>query len=164
MLVLSRRLNEKILLPNTDTTVQVVSIKPGVVRIGIDAPPDVIILREELQSQLTERAYARRTQPRADAGAADLRMLLHQVRDQLKAATVGLGLLQLQLDMQALGDAKATIADLRQALQMLHCGVDGELEQTPSKPSIRAGTVENAAAVDSDHDLAHQLEDQLCCV
>jgi carbon storage regulator len=165
MLVLSRRLNEKILLPNTDTTVQVVAIRPGVVRLGIDAPPDVIILREELQSAGSERAGAKRTLPRADAGAANLRALLRQVGDQLKAATIGLGLLQLQLDMHELDDAKATIADLRQALQTLHCGVDGELEQAPSKPSVpAAATGENAAADDSDHDLDHEREGQLCCV
>jgi carbon storage regulator CsrA len=48
MLVLSRRLHEKILLPGLDIAVQVVAIKPGVVRLGIDAPPEVRICREEL--------------------------------------------------------------------------------------------------------------------
>jgi carbon storage regulator CsrA len=49
MLVLSRKLHQKILFPGMNTTVQVVSIKHGVVRLGIEAPPDVIVLREELQ-------------------------------------------------------------------------------------------------------------------
>jgi carbon storage regulator len=48
MLVLSRRPNEKIVLPGLGITVQVVSVKPGVVRLGIDAPPAVQVLREEL--------------------------------------------------------------------------------------------------------------------
>jgi two-component system, OmpR family, response regulator len=48
MLVLSRRLNEKIMLPDLDVTFQVMSIKGGVVRIGIDAPKHVGIVREEL--------------------------------------------------------------------------------------------------------------------
>ena len=38
MLVLSRRLNEKIMFPDLDITFQVLSIKGGVVRIGIVAP------------------------------------------------------------------------------------------------------------------------------
>src|SRR5690349_3214102 len=47
MLVLSRRLNEKLLFPGLQTSVQVVSIKPGVVRLGIQAPSEVRVLREE---------------------------------------------------------------------------------------------------------------------
>jgi carbon storage regulator CsrA len=48
VLVLSRRLNEQIVLPELNITIQIVAIKPGVVRIGIEAPPDVPVLREEL--------------------------------------------------------------------------------------------------------------------
>jgi len=48
MLVLSRRLNEKVVLPGLGVTVQVVSVKPGVVRLGIEAPRGVLVLREEL--------------------------------------------------------------------------------------------------------------------
>jgi carbon storage regulator CsrA len=48
MLVLSRHLGEKIVLPSLDVTIQVVAVKSGVVRIGIDAPPEVAIVREEL--------------------------------------------------------------------------------------------------------------------
>ena len=48
MLVLSRRLNEKVVLPGLGVTVQVVSVKPGVVRLGIEAPPEVQVLRAEL--------------------------------------------------------------------------------------------------------------------
>jgi len=51
MLVLSRRLNERILLPTVPAAVQVVSIKPGVVRLGIEAPAQVPVLREELRPQ-----------------------------------------------------------------------------------------------------------------
>ena len=48
MLVLSRRLNEKVVLPGLNVTVQVVSAKAGVVRLGIEAPPEVQVLRAEL--------------------------------------------------------------------------------------------------------------------
>jgi len=49
--VLSRRLNEKIVIPSINTAVQVVSVKPGVVRLGIQAPPEVTVLREEIVPQ-----------------------------------------------------------------------------------------------------------------
>ena len=48
MLVLSRRLNQKILLPSINASVEVVAIKGNVVRIGVIAPPNVTVLREEL--------------------------------------------------------------------------------------------------------------------
>ena len=53
MLVLSRRIEEKIVLPGLGVTVQVLSIKGNVVRLGIDAPQDVKIFREELLAQDT---------------------------------------------------------------------------------------------------------------
>lgn len=48
MLVLSRRLNQKILLPSINASVEVVAVKGNVVRLGVVAPPDVTVLREEL--------------------------------------------------------------------------------------------------------------------
>lgn len=47
MLVLSRKLNEKIVI-NGNITVTVVKIDRNQVRIGIDAPGDVPVYREEL--------------------------------------------------------------------------------------------------------------------
>ena len=48
MLVLSRRPDEKILLPTVPVLVKVISANAGLVRLGFDAPADVPILREEL--------------------------------------------------------------------------------------------------------------------
>ena len=59
MLVLSRRLNEKIVLPGLNLTIQVVAIKPGVVRIGIQAPPDIPIMRDELLDRAQTPATTR---------------------------------------------------------------------------------------------------------
>jgi carbon storage regulator CsrA len=48
MLVLTRRIQEKVVLPGLGVTIQVLAIKGGVVRIGIEAPMDVPIFRAEL--------------------------------------------------------------------------------------------------------------------
>ena len=51
MLVLSRRPGEKLLFPDFDTVVQVVSIQGGAVRLGIEAPREVQVLRAELNEK-----------------------------------------------------------------------------------------------------------------
>ena len=53
MLVLSRRISEKIVLPTLATTVQVVSVKAGVARLGIEAPDAVPVFREEVLDRLS---------------------------------------------------------------------------------------------------------------
>ena len=56
MLVLSRRLNEKVVLPGLGITVQVLAIRRGAVRLGIEAPPGVTVLREELVDKSQQSA------------------------------------------------------------------------------------------------------------
>ena len=48
MLILSRKIDESILLGD-DIRVKVISIDKGIVKLGIDAPNHVSILREELK-------------------------------------------------------------------------------------------------------------------
>src|SRR5262249_60106184 len=56
MLVLSRRLNEKLVLPDLNTSIQVVSLTPNAVALGVEAPQEVRILREEVPDRRTEWA------------------------------------------------------------------------------------------------------------
>lgn len=51
MLVLSRKVGERILIGD-HIAVTVVRVGPGVVRIGVEAPADMPIVREELKEQL----------------------------------------------------------------------------------------------------------------
>ncbi|MEO8495030.1 MAG: carbon storage regulator, partial [Planctomycetota bacterium] len=48
MLVLSRKENERLLLPTLNISIEVVRIQGNTVRLGIDAPQDVPILRHEI--------------------------------------------------------------------------------------------------------------------
>lgn len=53
MLILSRKADESIVI-NDNITIKVVSIDKGVVKLGIDAPSDVSILRSELTKAVTQ--------------------------------------------------------------------------------------------------------------
>ena len=55
MLVLSRKLGERILVPHCDLTVTVVAIEGKTVRLGISAPAEVGVYREELWSEICEQ-------------------------------------------------------------------------------------------------------------
>jgi len=81
MLVLSRRLNEKIVFPGTQISVQVVAIRPGSVRLGIEAPRSVTVLREELPDRTTEWGPSPAPGHRSQA---DLRKTIRNLRHRLK--------------------------------------------------------------------------------
>lgn len=60
MLVLSRKKNESIVIGG-NIVVTVVEVRGNSVRLGIDAPADVVVHREEVQ-RLIERSSARKLQ------------------------------------------------------------------------------------------------------
>jgi carbon storage regulator len=54
MLVLSRKVGERILIGD-DITVTIVRIAGGGVRVGIEAPPELPVIRHELKEQVDRR-------------------------------------------------------------------------------------------------------------
>lgn len=56
MLVLSRRPDESIVLPNCDATITVLSISGGQVRLGISAPRFVEVYRQEVWERIESEA------------------------------------------------------------------------------------------------------------
>jgi len=57
MLVLARKLDESIVLGD-DITVRVISIDKGVVKLGIDAPKNISIMRSELLEDVKDSNIA----------------------------------------------------------------------------------------------------------
>jgi carbon storage regulator len=62
MLVLSRKSGERILIGDK-ITVTFVRIAQGGVRIGVEAPDDLPVIREELKNQLEAASEASRNAP-----------------------------------------------------------------------------------------------------
>jgi carbon storage regulator len=58
MLVLSRKLGEKIVIGD-NILITVVKIDRNQVRIGIEAPPDVLVYREEIAPQRVPKVSSR---------------------------------------------------------------------------------------------------------
>ena len=57
MLVLSRKLGERILVPHCELAVTVTAIEGKAVRLGIAAPDDLRVYREEVWQQLCQQRH-----------------------------------------------------------------------------------------------------------
>jgi carbon storage regulator CsrA len=111
MLVIARREQENLIIPSAQATIRVVAIRSGSVRLGVEAPPEVKVYREELYDRL--RAAGADTAPPAAPPQAAAGHSEHQVRNHLNNITLALGMLRRQLGtsltagVQALLDAAA---------------------------------------------------------
>ncbi len=149
MLVLSRKLHEKILFPGLNIAVQVVAVKPGVVRLGIQAPPEVGVLREELRERAAEWG-ATETQPGDSGAQSKLREFRHFLRNRLNVAAIGLTLMRRQLQVDQTQEAQATLANLQEDFQMLQQRLEGDGEKARPRPSTRPHPVRRALLVEDD--------------
>jgi len=93
MLVLARRLNERIVIPAIQAAVQVVGIQGGVVRLGIEAPAEIKVFREEVVQDGRPDAPAAEAAPRRDdvrqrlaESSVELSALRRQLRGKLSAS------------------------------------------------------------------------------
>jgi carbon storage regulator len=59
VLVLTRKIGERIVVPQLDLSVAIVSVQGNRVRLGISAPDEVAVYREELWSGSKRRAETR---------------------------------------------------------------------------------------------------------
>ncbi len=100
MLVLSRRPKDKICFPALDISVEVVRVNGDTVRLGIEAPKDIKVLRHELVGQIQNEVAAEQ------CGAAKLS---HDMRNRLNTATLALHLMQQQLQTGRHEDAQRTL-------------------------------------------------------
>jgi carbon storage regulator len=137
MLVLSRRANEKIVFPSIQTEVHVLGMKGGQVRLGIEGPRQVTVLRQELSD---------RTKPWRDSESTPMpvsgtqREIRHRIRNHLNEAGLCLALLRQQLEKGHVVSADLTLEQIEKELQLLQR--DLEEAWAPTKPLEEAPLAE----------------------
>ncbi|HVX16133.1 MAG TPA: response regulator [Pirellulales bacterium] len=113
MLVLSRRSSQKIVFPTVGATVEVLQIRGQTVRLGISAPNDVPVLRQEVQSAAGEPlAVSQHAPPDTEVS----RRLRHLMRNQLNLTSVGLALLRGLIAQERWGEIDETIDRLEREI------------------------------------------------
>lgn len=143
MLVLSRKQEERILFPNLGITVEILRVAGNNVRVGVDAPKTVRVLRGELaDDEAIEEGKRLASKER------------HHFRNRLNAASLAMHLLQKQLDAgnfsgaeQSLAKALETFTELNEltAKQDAETGLNTKATEKSSKITRRALVVEDNA-------------------
>ncbi|MHB8897612.1 MAG: response regulator [Thermoguttaceae bacterium] len=128
MLVLSRRQDDKIIFPNLGITVEILRIAGQSVRIGVEAPSDVRVLRHELADKSGETA--------GDGKAATPQISMHQLRNRLNKAVLGLYVLQRQLEAGIRPDADETLEKVLSEFHSLDEFLAGEKQPSPKEPRL----------------------------
>lgn len=113
MLVLTRRENQKLLFPGLGIEVSVLRIGGSIVKVGIEAPADVKVIRDELafEQSLTKNVEQSGTKLNADQR--------HRLKNLLSPVTIGLQLLQKLVETQNLSQIESIFERIKGALQEL---------------------------------------------
>jgi carbon storage regulator CsrA len=151
MLVLSRRVNEKIVLPGINTTIQLLSTKQGLVRLGIDAPAEVAVFREEVWLR-TQPAVAPKQLLEDHAAKARLHELNHLLRNRLNSANLGMAVLRQQMLRGLSADADKTLLKLEEEFRTLREQTEDIVEKAlnPEPPAAPAASC-RALVVEDDN-------------
>ena len=64
MLVLTRKLGERILVPHCELAITIIAVEGNAVRLGISAPEDIAVYREEVWQQLCEQTQTHGSPPK----------------------------------------------------------------------------------------------------
>jgi carbon storage regulator CsrA len=107
MLVLSRRLKDTITFPELDIKIEILQVKGSSVRVGIDAPLEINVLRGEMVSS-SKKEVVKRILVDAEE--------VHEVRNRMNSLTIAAGLAK---DLLGRGEANMAATILNKALDSL---------------------------------------------
>jgi len=141
VLILSRRANEQIVLPTVGVTIELLGVKGSATRVGIKAPKHLPVLRGELAegktfpNQLLPPESLSNTLD--EVAYAQSRKRVHQLRNQLNIASMGMALVDRHLQARQVPEAQKLAKSI---LQQITSFQEEEPEQQ-SKPPTRISTL-----------------------
>lgn len=143
MLVLTRKVGEKIVVPHCRLSVTVLEITPGRVRLGVSAPKGVAVHREEIQRRVADKASLSVEEILASAH------VLVAAADRFLVASYGRYLSEQGARVSTATTALDCVAQLRIAVpdvlvlqpKLLWGGSDGVLALITEEPRLRPTAV-----------------------
>ena len=138
MLVLSRRLNERILIPEIGAAVEILDIKRSAVRLGINAPSEVAVVRERPD---TRPGQSDRPRPAICARMSRTHPSNRIIRRRLKQASIQLGLARLQLSVGLTSQVDLALARLHREIQQVRRCLGGR-KRLPARTRVAASHAE----------------------
>ncbi|EMI43356.1 response regulator [Rhodopirellula sp. SWK7] len=125
MLVLSRKSDESIFFPGLGITISILRTDRRTARVGIDAPPQIRILRKELVDGTEEETFdvASFEQTWGSASAN-----LHELRNQLNTLNLGLQFYRQQMDAGMIDEANVTFLRVLKQLDKIERDVSKQAE------------------------------------
>jgi carbon storage regulator CsrA len=134
VLVLTRRENEKILLPDVGVTVELMSVTGNRARLGISAPDNIRILREEVASSQDALKQATARGPIS-------REFSHAIRNRLNAAILATETVRLQIDARQLAETSASLDRIVTELRAMASLVQRPSPESDAPPSSPVRTI-----------------------
>jgi len=136
MLVLSRKEEQKVLIPGLDISIKVICCKNSSVRLGIDAPPEIRILRDELEDGVSVKdpSFSNVVNEKINTFPNDQR---HDVRDQFNVVAMALQMLLDDIDSGELKDVDEIFNSIHRRLR--------SVETTPNDSDAFVLVVEDQA-------------------
>ncbi len=133
MLVLGRKQDQKVRFPDLGITVHILRVKGSNVRLGVDAPTEVRIIRDELDGPVkpTPRVHVVRLPQE----------LRHDLRNQLNSLSIALHLFKQELDAGYHEDAEATFDKLVAHVEQLSAN------EVLSRTGVPAGASSESTAL-----------------
>ena len=119
MLVLSRKQKDCIVFPQLDITIEVLQTKGSSVKIGVDAPVEISVIRGELEDSETPRKLSKKIV------LSDLSE--HEQRNRLNGLTIATGLAKLLIEKGKINEAANR---LESALEKLGESVSSNFSQS----------------------------------
>ncbi|MEM6329336.1 MAG: response regulator [Planctomycetota bacterium] len=113
MLVVTRRSTDKISFPQLGITVHFIRVQGSSAKVGVDAPRDIVIVRDEV---LDDEAGVAKLRDQWLRLPSDVR---HEIRNELHAVSVGLHLYKQQLAAGLDDEAGETFDEIQSAISRI---------------------------------------------
>jgi carbon storage regulator CsrA len=156
MLVLSRGQNDKVVFPSLGITVEILRVLGSRVRIGIEAPKDIPVLRDEVAAK-DNGAAPIAGQPlemeTAKSTHVEPAISMHAINNRLQKATLALRLLQRMLEIGEVDNVESMIFKIFEEFKALEV----ELAPTNGAPVAVPQTAKGRRALIVEDD-ANELE------